>query len=98
MNEEKYITPQIVYVDELNRIMGITSPELGVEVITEYNCSCALTEDGIPLYKYENSEVLERTEAEIDADRVQPLIEPTLEERINDLEIAICELVDALAE
>lgn len=65
---------------------------------THYLPKGLMNDEGIYLYKYEYGEVLERTEAEIDADRVQPLIEPTLEERVNDLEIAICELVDALAE
>lgn len=68
---------QIIYVDDRNRILGITSAELGIEVDTEINCSYALGEDGIPRYKYIDREVIERTEAEIDADRVEPIEQPT---------------------
>lgn len=69
--EEVTPAPQIVYVDGKGRIMGITSPEMGVEVITEYNCSMALNEDGFALYKYEGGQVLERTAEEIEADRTE---------------------------
>lgn len=68
----------------------------GIVYETETEIINWFTEDGMPLYKYVDGEVLERTEAEIEADRETPLVEPTLEERINDLEIALCEVVDAL--
>ena len=57
------------------------------------------TEDGIPIYKLVNGEAVERTAAEIDADRPapDPAQDLSLQERINDLEIAICELMDAMA-
>lgn len=44
--------------------------------------------DGIPLYKYEDGEVLERTQDEIEADRAalpKPEDKPTPEERIAEL-------------
>lgn len=57
------------------------------------------TEDGVPRYAYENGAVRLRTAAEIDADRPapDPAQDLSLRERINDLEIAICELMDAMA-
>ena len=56
-------------------------------------------EDGIPVYKLEGGRAVERTEEEIAADTPapDPAQELSLQERINDLEIAICELMDAMA-
>ena len=94
------ITPQIVYVDEQSRIMGITSEELGVEVITEINCSWTLTEDGFAKYKYINGEVVERTEEEIEADRLNvPTPEPSAEEvRFTEIEDALIEVSEMVVE
>ena len=55
----------------------------------------------IPLYKYENGEVVKRTEEEIEADiAAMPVPEhkPTAEERIAELEAVNAELEDALCE
>lgn len=54
------------------------------------------TDDGIPRYKLIESVPVLRMPSEIDADRKPPHYEPTIEERINDLEIAICEIMDAI--
>lgn len=54
------------------------------------------TEDGIPRYKLLDGVPVLRLPSEIDADRVPAHYEPSLEERINDLEIAICEIMDAI--
>ena len=55
----------------------------------------------IPLYKYENGEVVKRTEEEIEADIAAlpvPEYKPTAEERIAELEAVNAELEDALCE
>lgn len=52
--------------------------------------------DGIPLYKYEDGEVLERTPEEIEADRAalpKPEVKPSPEERIAELEAALAALL-----
>lgn len=56
------------------------------------------TDDGIPVYKLEDGRAVERTAAEIAADMPapDPAAELSLEERINDLEIAVCELMDSM--
>lgn len=55
--------------------------------------------DRIPLYKWENSEVVKRTEEEIEADRPKipesdPV--PTLDERVTTLEESNAEMTEAL--
>ena len=55
----------------------------------------------IPLYKYENGEVVKRTEEEIEADIAAlpvPEPKPTAEERIAELEAINAELEDAMCE
>lgn len=55
----------------------------------------------IPLYKYENGEVVKRTEEEIEADIAAlpvPEHKPTTEERIAELEAVNAELEDAMCE
>ena len=48
------------------------------------------TEDGIPRYKLEGGQAVERTEEEIEADRAAlPEPEPTTEERLDNIESAI---------
>lgn len=52
--------------------------------------------DGIPLYKYVDGEVLERTQEEIEADRAalpKPEDKPSPEERIAELEAALAALL-----
>lgn len=64
-----------------------------------------LPEGNITDYKVEVTEATEETERVIEyiydplpKPEPEPVIEITLEERINDLEIALCEIVDALSE
>lgn len=84
--DEKMIAPQYVYVDENGKILGITSADAGVEVITEFNLSCALTDDGIPRYRWDGTQAVERTEEELDADRAaMPEPEPSTEEVLLEL-------------
>lgn len=55
----------------------------------------------IPLYKYENGEVVKRTEEEIEADIADipvPEDTPTTEERVDDLEESTAALEDAICE
>lgn len=55
----------------------------------------------IPLYKYENGEVVKRTEEEIGADVADipvPEVKPTTEERVSDLEDTTSALEDAICE
>ena len=81
--DEKMITPQYVYVDANGKIMGITSADAGVEVITEINLSRALTGDGIPRYKWDGTQAVERTEEELEADRANiPKLAPTQLDRV----------------
>lgn len=54
------------------------------------------TDDGIPRYKLMDGVPVLRMPSEIESDRVPAHYEPSLEERINDLEIAICEIIDSL--
>ena len=57
--------------------------------------------DGIPLYKYEDGEVLERTQDEIEADRAalpQPEDKPSPEQRIAELENQLTETQLALCD
>lgn len=53
-------------------------------------------EHGIPRYKYVHGEIVERTQEEINAEITPSFPEPSLESRIDDLEIAICELFENL--
>lgn len=58
------------------------------------------TDDGICRYRYDG-EIILRSAAEIEADREEMHEErrdfaPSIEERVNDLEIAVCEIMDAL--
>lgn len=49
----------------------------------------------IPLYKYEDGEVIRRTEEEIEADMAAipvPVVPPTTEERLTAIEDALCEM------
>lgn len=53
--------------------------------------------DGIPLYKYEDGEVLERTQEEMDADRAalpKPEDKPSPEQRIAELETGKADRAD----
>ena len=95
--DEKMITPQYVYVDANGKIMGITSADAGVEVITEINLSRALTGDGIPRYRWDGSAAVLRTEEELEADRAaRPAPPPTTEEVLLELaadhEARLCEI------
>lgn len=54
-----------------------------------------MTDDGVWQYKYDGT-IIERTEAEMDADRTPTPVIPSIEERINDMENAICELYESL--
>lgn len=53
--------------------------------MTDYN--------GVPLYKFDGKQVVERTQEEMDADVMQIPSPPTLEERTSALESALLELV-----
>lgn len=55
-----------------------------------------LSNDGIPLYKWEDGEVLERTQEEIEADREalpKPEVKPSPEARIAELEATLAALL-----
>ena len=62
---------------ELN---GVINPPM-----TDYN--------GVPLYKFDDKQMVARTQEEIDADVVQTPAPPTLEERTAALETALLEIV-----
>lgn len=53
-------------------------------------------EHGIPRYKYVDGEIVERTSDEILADIPTEMPEPSIESRLDDLEIALCELFETL--
>lgn len=61
--------------------------------LTEEN-PILFTMDHISLYKYEDDEIIKRSDEEIEEERSHIIHEyvPTLEERIADLEAAICEM------
>ena len=61
--------------------------------VTEEN-PILFTMDHISLYKYEDNEIVKRSDEEIEEERSHIIHEyvPTLEERIADLEAAICEM------
>lgn len=72
----KYKTPQYVALDN-ELIVGI-SDDNGIAVYTDINLSNAFTDDFIPKYKLVDGIIVERTAAEIDADRASvPAPEPT---------------------
>lgn len=80
--------------------------EIDEGVGRRYDCCQSLyfdgglyTDDGVPRYVYENGVCRLRTVEEIDADTPAPDTGAglSLKERINDLEIALCELFDSLA-
>jgi len=48
--------------------------------------------NGVPLYKYDGKFVLARTQAELDADKPVVVPVPTIEERVQVIELAVKEL------
>jgi hypothetical protein len=59
--------------------------------VTEENPILFTMPDAIPLYKYEDDEIVKRSDEEIEEERSQrvPVVVPTLEERVADLEAAM---------
>lgn len=63
---------------------------------THYLDKPLMTDDGVWQYKFSAFHIVERTEAEMAADRTPTPVIPSIEERINDMENAICELYESL--
>lgn len=60
-------------------INGVVNPPM-----TDYN--------GVPLYKFDGKQVIERTKLELDADKPVVISVPTIEERVQVIELAVKEL------
>ena len=82
-----------IIVDDKSRIFGFSVTPQNIAFGTQHETDSIeqipeeqTDERGILLYKFENGEVLMRTQEEMDADYAPPVIQPTQEERIAALE------------
>ena len=86
---------QWLLLDSESRIIGSTYPGNGIEAETDIDQWS--TDDGIPSYRWDGTQAVERTEAELDADRAaRPAPPPTTEEVLLELaadhEARLCEI------
>ena len=48
--------------------------------------------NGVPLYKFDGKQVIERTKLELESDKPSVISVPTIEERVQNIELAVKEL------
>lgn len=94
--EEKIIYTYCLMLEE-EKVIGFNKA-FGIPYETETEIVGWFTEDGIAKYKYVDGEVVERTEEEIEADRVEVVEEPTQLDRIESQVLYTALMTDTLIE